>query len=137
VDTIGVATVEDVDAVVDLWTREGGPTSHPGRRGAALALLRWNPDSLLVARRDGVVVGTLIVGWDGWRCHLYRLVVEPHARRGGVARALVVAAQRRAAAWGAAKIDATVDTQNGTAIAFWEAEGFELDRSSGRWSLFL
>jgi ribosomal protein S18 acetylase RimI-like enzyme len=137
VDTIGVAEVEDVDAVVDLWNREGGPTSHPGRRAEALALLRWNPDSLLVARRDGVVVGTLVVGWDGWRCHLYRLVVEPHARRGGVARALVAAARRQAAAWGAVKIDATVDMQNSSAIAFWEAGGFDLDTSSGRWSLFL
>jgi ribosomal protein S18 acetylase RimI-like enzyme len=90
---------------------------------------------LEIARRDGRVVGTLIAGWDGWRCHVYRLVVEPSARRLGVARALVAEAQLRAAARGARRIDAMVDIGNAPAISFWKSVGFELDTRDGRWSL--
>jgi ribosomal protein S18 acetylase RimI-like enzyme len=135
--TIDAATIDDVDEVVDLWNREGGPTSHAGQRAEALALLRWNPEALLVARHGVRLVGTLIVGWDGWRCHLYRLVVEPHDRRSGVARDLVAEARRRAKASGAVKIDAMVESGNAPAVAFWAAAGFDQDTSDRRWSLFL
>ncbi len=46
---------------------------------------------------DARVVGTLIVGWDGWRCHLYRLAVDRTVRRSGIAGTLVAEARRRAA----------------------------------------
>jgi hypothetical protein len=38
---------------------------------------------------------------------------------------------------GAARVDAMVDLENGTGIAFWEREGFEFDQADGRWSLML
>jgi ribosomal protein S18 acetylase RimI-like enzyme len=132
--SIRAATVEDVDDVVDLWKREGGPTRHAGQRDETLTLLHRDAEALLVARDDERIVGTLVVGWDGWRCHLYRLAVEPVARRNGVARALVAAARERAAACGAVRLDAMVDTGNTGAIAFWERVGFDVDTHAGRWS---
>ena len=125
----------DLDAVVDLWSREGGPTSMPCGIAEADALLRRDPDALLVAVADGTMVGTLIVGWDGWRCHLYRLVVEPAWRRRGVASRLVAEATRRARALGAKKIEALIALANPPAIEFWEAQGLELDRRDGRWMM--
>jgi hypothetical protein len=38
---------------------------------------------------------------------------------------------------GAARVDAMVDLENRTGIAFWESEGFEFDQADGRWSLML
>ena len=125
---------EDVPVVVDLWDREGGPTRHPGRHEEATRLVDHDSGALLVAEHDGALVGALIVGWDGWRCHLYRLAVEPAARRTGVARQLVLAARDRAARLGAARLDAIVDPDNESAVHFWEALGFELD-DGRRWSL--
>jgi ribosomal protein S18 acetylase RimI-like enzyme len=128
------ARAEDLDDVVSLWRREGGPTSLPGGRAEAEALVRRDPDALLVARDGPALVGTLIVGWDGWRCHLYRMVVEPRCRRQGVAASLVADAKRRARALGARKIDATVAFDNPSAIAFWERQAFEQDPRDGRWT---
>jgi ribosomal protein S18 acetylase RimI-like enzyme len=128
---------EDLDEVADLWHREGGPTSLPGGVSEARALLRRDPDALLIARVDKALVGSVIVGWDGWRCHLYRLVVEPRWRRSGVATGLVAEARARAQTQGAHKIDATVNFDNGPAIAFWEGQQFEQDPRDGRWSLRL
>ena len=36
------------------------------------------------------IVGSVIAGWDGWRCHLYRLAVAPARRREGIGRALLL-----------------------------------------------
>ena len=81
---------EDLEEVVDLWRREGGPTSLAAGVAEAAALLTRDQDALLIARGDGQVVGTVIVGWDGWRCHLYRLVVEPRGLPARCARGSLV-----------------------------------------------
>ena len=134
--SIRPASPGDLPAVVDLWKREGGPTRHAGQLAEAQVLLGRDPEALIVAERDEDIIGSLIVGWDGWRCHVYRLAVEPAARRAGVARQLVQAGAERAKRLGAARIDAMVDPDNSGAIAFWESVGFELDIDR-RWSVFL
>lgn len=74
------------------------------------------------------------VGWDGWRCHLYRLVVDPDFRRLGCARALAAAALARARALGAARLDASVDPDNEPAVRFWEGIRYTVDHDQ-RWSV--
>jgi ribosomal protein S18 acetylase RimI-like enzyme len=130
------ATDVDVDAIVELWDRAAGPTRLPGRHEAVRALLARDPDALVVACDDasGTVVGTLIVGWDGWRCHLYRMAVEPSARRRGIGQALMAAADERARRLGAKRHDAMVDDGNELGIAFWDAIGFAPDTHDRRWS---
>ena len=135
--TIRSASSADLRAVVDLWDRAGGPTRSPGRHLEAARLLARDPEALVVAERDGRVVGTLIVGWDGWRAHLYRLAVEPEVRRNGIARELVAEARRRAAALGAVRLDAMVAIANDGAVAFWVGKGFTADDHDRRWSLVL
>lgn len=130
------ANLDDVATIVYLWDREGGPTRRAGRHDEALRLIEHDPGALLVAEQGAQLVGTLIVGWDGWRCHLYRLAVEPAARRSGVARALVEAATARARRVGAARLDAMVDPENDPATSFWASTGFVLDEDR-RWSLLV
>jgi ribosomal protein S18 acetylase RimI-like enzyme len=134
--TIRPALLDDLPAAVDLWDREAGPTRHAGRHEEAARLLDHDSEALLVAERDRALVGALIVGWDGWRCHLYRLAVEPALRRSGIARELVLAARDRAVRQGAVRLDAMVDPANDTAVSFWQALDFELDIDR-RWSLLL
>jgi hypothetical protein len=42
----------DLDDVIDLWTREGGPTRHAGGKAEARTLLARDPEALLVAVVD-------------------------------------------------------------------------------------
>lgn len=132
------ATERDVETVVDLWRTHGGPTRSSGQEREARALLTRDPDALIVAV-DGEerVVASLIVGWDGWRCHLYRLVVEPRNRREGVATALLAEARERARGLGCTRLDAMVHRENRDAVAFWESCGFEMQDDDGRWSVVL
>lgn len=134
--TVRSGLPDDIPNVIELWNRAAGPTRQAGQHHEAEQLLRHDPDALIVAEDDGQLLGTLIAGWDGWRCHLYRLAVEPVARRSGVARALVSEAQTRASARGARRLDAMVDPANVVALTFWDAIGFECDTDQ-RWSLLL
>lgn len=129
------ARLDDLARVVDLWSREGGPTSVASGLEDVRQLLTHDAEALLLAFVDDSLMGSLIVGWDGWRCHVYRLVVEPKARRAGIASALLAEARARAVRLGAPKIDATVAINNESAIAFWKSHGFARDPHDGHWSV--
>jgi ribosomal protein S18 acetylase RimI-like enzyme len=135
--TLRTANADDLAAVVALWGRAAGPTRLAGQLAEAEALMRRDPQALLIAESQGRVIGTLIAGWDGWRCHLYRLAVDHSVRRTGVAVALVAMARERAAVLGATRLDAMVARENAAGVAFWSGQGFDEDLADGRWSLLL
>lgn len=130
---IRIGRCADADAVIGFWADFAGPTRLPSDVAAVTGLLEHDPEALLVAEDDGRIVGTLVVGWDGWRCHLYRLAVEPGWRRRGVASQLVSVAREHARALGARRLDAQVDDDNELGRAFWSGVGFGVsDRDRDR-----
>ena len=130
------ATHDDLDEVVGLWAGNAGPTKLAGGRTDAARLIERDRDALLVAEIAGSIVGAVIVGFDGWRCHLYRMAVRDSQRRSGIGGQLFAAALDRARALGVTRIDAMVDESNLPAVSFWESVGFKLDLDDRRWSLF-
>jgi ribosomal protein S18 acetylase RimI-like enzyme len=82
---------------------------------------------------DGAIAGTVIAGWDGWRCHLYRLAVDPGRRRQGIGAALIGAAENRIRALGGTRIDAMVLDDNPGAHAIWAAHGYHRQPDWSRW----
>jgi ribosomal protein S18 acetylase RimI-like enzyme len=89
-------------------------------------------EALLLAERDGALVGVLIAAWDGWRGNLYRLAVDPAHRRHGVARALVVAGEARLRSLGARRVTALVAREDAVARRLWLDLGYEDDTEIGR-----
>jgi len=134
---IRAATGDDLRAVVELWNTDGGPTRHAGQLAHAVALVDRDPEARLVAELDGVLIGSLVAGWDGWRFHLYRLAIASAHRRRGVATALVASAMKRAGALGAVRVDAMVHAGNVGAEYFWASAGFDCGSEDRRWSKVL
>ncbi|WP_235013813.1 GNAT family N-acetyltransferase [Parafrankia sp. Ea1.12] len=96
-------------------------------------LLAHDPEAVLVAELDEVMVGTVVAGWDGWRGHIYRLAVAPDHCRTGVARALLAAAHERFVALGAVLADAMVEDDNLDAHATYEKTGYRKQEGRTRW----
>ena len=122
----------DVDAVLDLWRRAEASPSPTESVEDVRGLLERDPDALLLAAVGEEIVGSLIVGWDGWRGTFYRLAVDPAHRRHGLATAMVRAGEERLRALGAHRLNAIVETEEPAAMAFWAAAGYELQTARSR-----
>ncbi len=122
----------DVPTILLFWTQATSVPSSTDDPQSVHALLARDPEALLVAELDGRIVGTLIVGWDGWRAGLYRLAVDPPSRRHGIGGSLVREAERRLSELGARRVAAVVIGDHDHAVGFWRAMGYEHDARVGR-----
>lgn len=130
---IRTADHRDVDAVLAFWARAAQGSSVSDDRTGLETLLARDPSALIIAEVDGTIVGTLIAGWDGWRCHLYRLAVDPDHRRSGIASTLLAVAEERFVEVGGRRADAMVRDDDETAHATWSAAGYQRQKTWARW----
>ncbi|WP_441247715.1 GNAT family N-acetyltransferase [Kitasatospora sp. McL0602] len=106
------ATVDEIPGLLAFWARAAEGTSITDDPDGLVRLIDRDPDALIVATRDDTIVGTVIAGFDGWRCHLYRLAVDPAHRRQGIGTALLAAAESRFGTLGGRRADAMVLDHN-------------------------
>jgi ribosomal protein S18 acetylase RimI-like enzyme len=130
---IRAATPEDLDSVLAFWKTAAEGTSISDDRDGVARLVARDPEALILAEREGELVGTVIAGFDGWRCHLYRLAVHPQRRRLGIGSALLTAAEERFTRLGGRRGDAMVLEQNATAHHAWRAAGYTPEERWRRW----
>ena len=130
--TIRNAGEGDIQSVLDLWVVAGSLPSVTDSRDGLTRLLVADPRALLVAELDGVLAGSLIAAWDGWRGSFYRLAVSPEHRRKGLATMLLSEGERRLRERGAVRLTAIVADDDPTAMSFWQATGYEQQRHRAR-----
>ncbi len=130
--TIRNATEGDISTVLDLWVAADSVPTVTDSRDGLVRLLRADSGALLVAEHVGIVIGTLIAAWDGWRGSFYRLAVSPEHRRKGLATMLLRAGERRLHECGAVRLTAIVADQEPGAIGFWQAAGYERQQHRAR-----
>ena len=117
--------IEDEDAVVALWeeARLTRPWNDP--RADIRRKLTVQPELFLVAVDRGVVVGSVMAGYDGHRGWLYYLASAESHRGRGVGRALVAEAEGLLEALGCPKVQLMVRPDNAGARGFYDALGYE------------
>jgi ribosomal protein S18 acetylase RimI-like enzyme len=130
---IRAAGPEDIDDVLAFWKTAAEGTSISDDRDGVERLVARDPEALLLAEQGGELVGTVIAGFDGWRCHLYRLAVHPQRRRQGIGSALLAAAEERFVRLGGRRGDAMVLRRNETAHHAWRAAGYAPEEHWRRW----
>jgi len=132
------ATAAEATAVLEFWATAAEDADRPpDSPDAVLRLIERDPEALVLALDNDFagapIVGSVIVGWDGWRCHLYRLAVAPTHRRRGIARTLISLAEQRFAAYGGTRADAMVLDQNTAAHPAWSTAGYAPQPNWSRW----
>ncbi len=119
--------------MLDLWAQARSEhASTADRIEDVERLIIDSPAALLVAERDGEIVGALIAAWDGWRGNMYRLAVRDGHRRQGIGLALTRAGEDYLLQRGARRITALVAFEDEIAEGFWESAGYPLHREMGR-----
>lgn len=119
------ATAADSGDVIALWHACGltRPWNDPQ---ADFALALATPGSTILLIRDGAaIVGSVMVGFDGHRGWVYYLAVAPGARRAGIGRRLMAAAEDWLRGQGAPKIQLMIRDDNVAALDFYAALGLE------------
>jgi ribosomal protein S18 acetylase RimI-like enzyme len=142
---IRAATGADLGAVLGFWRVAAEGISISDDPDGVARLLTRDPDALILAELGGAptgdpggepaarLVGTVIAGFDGWRCHLYRLAVHPDHRRRGIAGALLAAAEERFVRLGGRRGDAMVLDRNEPAQRAWATAGYVPEPQWSRW----
>jgi ribosomal protein S18 acetylase RimI-like enzyme len=128
------AAPSDVSDLLAFWKSAAEGTSISDDEDGVGRLIARDAEAVIIAERDGRIIGTVIAGWDGWRCHLYRLAVAPDSRRQGVGRALLDAAHQRFAALGGRRADAMVLDRNALGRSAWEAADYAPEPQWTRWT---
>jgi len=120
------ATHDDIEGLLELWRRaEAHPSATDTPPALARVIAAPQAAVLVAVDRDGMLVGSIIATFDGWRGNVYRMAVDPKARRRGLARRLAAEAERWLRDAGAVRFTALVEGDNAVAQAFWAAVGFE------------
>ena len=118
------ATQQDIEPVLSLWDAAGSLPSVTDTREGLMRLVATDREALLIAWAGGLVVGSLIAAWDGWRGSFYRLAVHPDRRRQGLATDLLREGERCLRARGAVRLTAIVVEDEAGAMGFWQAAGY-------------
>jgi ribosomal protein S18 acetylase RimI-like enzyme len=124
----------DVPRVLELWAgaRSEHASTADGPAEVERLLADDSPAALLVAEREGELVGALIAAWDGWRGNMYRLAVSDGHRREGIGLALTRAGEDYLRRRGARRVTALVAFEDEEAGGFWDSAGYPRDREIGR-----
>ena len=124
------ATENDAEALADLLTQLGYPTTRAQARARLARILPDPAWTTLLVQEEGRVLafGGIQVSasyeHDTPVAKIVAMVVDAGARRRGVGAELVWALERRAAAVGAGKIVVTSASRRADAHAFYEKLGY-------------
>ena len=118
---------QDYPQVLALW-ENAGPGIHVRRSDQPAEIekkLQRDPDLFLVAELNGLIIGSVVGGFDGRRGIVYHLAVAEAYRQQGLGGALMDELERRMADKGCIRCYLLVTKDNGAAMRFYEQTGWE------------
>ena len=123
---ISTARESDMDEVIALW--EVCDLTRPWNDPVTdYRLALGNETSaILLAHHEGQLVASVMTGFDGHRGWVYYLAVAPDARKQGLGRHMMAAAEQWLSESDSPKIQLMVRDENEQALGFYKALGYEL-----------
>jgi ribosomal protein S18 acetylase RimI-like enzyme len=125
---IRAATMDDIPALIELWTA-AGLKFRPGDVPAELAaVLARDPELVLLADDRQGLAAAVLGTFDGRRGWVNRLATRPGRRGHGHATALLAELERRLAAKGCRKVNLLIEADNQLVTSFYEQNGYATDQ---------
>ena len=118
-------TPAEAIAAVALWEEAGLIRAWNDPHADIAAALDCPTSTVLAARDEGRVIGTVMAGYDGHRGWLYYVACAADHRGTGLGRALVEAAEAWLKGQGARVIRLMVRAENEAVTGFYQALGYE------------
>ena len=120
--------LEILHAAFTLHDSRIDPPSGVHRETVDALAARFSTETLLLAERDGAILGCIWCEPQGDRVYVGRLAVDPTVHRRGVGRALLLASIEWAQAREARAVTLSVRRELSENIAFFERHGFHITR---------
>ena len=114
----------DRAAVLALWQACGLTRPWNPPEGDLDRAVQSPSSAVLVAEEDGLLQGSVMVGYDGHRGWVYYLSVQPELLKSGLGQKLMTAAEDWLRARGCRKVELMVRNSNDGVIGFYEAIGY-------------
>ena len=121
-----ISSIEDRDVaeVTRLWKRAGLVRDWNDPSSDIALARKENNSTILLARHEGALVASVLVGHDGHRGWVYYVSVDPDHRSMGYGRDIMTAAEDWLRARGIAKLQLMVRGDNTQVHAFYQSLGY-------------
>jgi len=124
---IRTLTIEDYDAVIELWKQAGLPFKPKGRDSEQMMekQMKAFPEFFIGAFHEKKLVGVVIGSYEGrMKGWINRLAVDPEYKRRGIAKQLINMVEKALEKCGAAIFCALIETPNEESLKLFEKMGY-------------
>jgi ribosomal protein S18 acetylase RimI-like enzyme len=118
----------DEEAVITLWTACSLVRPWNDPRADIRRKLTQQPELFLIGDLDGVIVATVMAGYDGHRGWVHYLAVDPTRHRQGLGRQLMAEVEQQLRDRGCPKLSLQVRSDNREVLAFYRGLGYGEDQ---------
>ena len=118
---------QDQDAVIQLWQACGLVRTWNDPAQDIARKLQVQPELFLVGTVRGVLMASVMAGYEGHRGWVNYLAVAPAHQRNAHARTLMQEVERLLLARGCPKVNLQIRSSNAQVIAFYKAIGYAQD----------
>lgn len=126
-NSIRNATRDDQTEIISLWIICGlvVPWNDPEKDFERK--MAHSPEQFLALEREGIIIASLMFGYDGHRGSVNYLVVLPEFQKNGIGEELMSEVERRLELVGCPKINLQVRSTNVNVLSFYDAVGYKVD----------
>lgn len=120
-------TLNDFEAVIDLWLRAGITLSRSDTVEGIAEKLKRDSELFFVVEENGTIIGAVMGSYDGRRGWMNHLAVDPAYQGNNFGRKIIEELEKRLKKIGCEKLNLLIEKDNEQVKGFYEKIGYKQD----------